>query len=250
MKGWQTHEQFSMDQWTDWLDYESGLNLGFLCGSPSGLICIDIDNEEGKGILHESGVEGWDRTWQYTTGRGLRSLFRFREVSTSCVVTRGSASYEVLGDGRQSVLPPSLHPNGRRYRWVDGFTPRTIRPLRGDGWASKLAPTLEITSDKEDWTRNVQSVTQEGNRNTTLVRLAGHLLNPCPMPAEEAYIWLSLYNQAHCKPPLSDRELRSIISCISKKEAGQQAEKDREVRELMKRYDMTYDQAETMWRGM
>lgn len=250
MSGWQTHTQFSLDQWQEWLDYDSSINIGFLCGSPSGLICLDIDNKEGEAIIDDCGIEGWRETWRYETGRGFRCLFRFREAATSTILSRGTGSIEVLGDGRQSVLPPSLHPNGRRYRWVGGLTPRSIRPVNGDNWARQLAPAGEITSDKEDWIPQIQSDTQQGNRNTTMVRLAGHLMNPCPMPADEAYIWLQLYNKEHCKPPLPDREVRSIVSSIGKKEASQQAEKDREVRSLMTRYDLTYQQAETMWRGL
>jgi len=249
MAGWQEHTQFSMEQWQEWIDYESSINIGFLCGSPSGLVCIDIDNKEGEGILDEAGIKEWQQTWRYTTGRGFRSLFRYGEKSISTVVSRGSAAFEVLGDGRQSVLPPSLHPNGRRYSWVSGSTPRDLNPASGE-WVRGLTPQCEITSDREDWERNIQTVTHQGNRNTALVRLAGHLLNPCPMPAEEAFIWLSLYNQKYCKPPLSDREIRSIVNSISKKEASQQAEKDREVRDLMQRYQLTYQEAETMWRGL
>jgi len=91
---------------------------------------------------------------------------------------------------------------------------------------------------------------RQGNRNNTLTKLAGHLLNPCPMPPEEAYIWLSLYNEKRCDPPLSDREIRSIITSISKKEAAAEAQRDREIREIMKKYSLNYDEAATVWRSM
>lgn len=253
MTAWQTHTQFSMDQWQEWVDYESSINIGFLCGSPSGLLCLDIDSKEGEGILDESGVKQWRETWRYNTGRGFRCLFRDREKSISTIISRGDSSYEVLGDGRQSVLPPSVHPNGRRYAWVVGHTPRDGEPAGSEGWIGGVVSGgdgTSITSDREDWVKNIQTVTNHGNRNTTMVRLAGHLMNPCPMPAEEAYIWLDLYNQRYCKPPLPDREVRSIVNSIRKSEAGQQAERDREIRDIMQRHGLTYDEAATVWRGM
>ena len=250
MGGWQDHEQYTLDQWQEWIDYDSDINIGFLTGAASGLLCLDIDEAEAEGILDECGIEGWRGTWRYETGRGFRLLFRYGQASSSTVISRGGTHFEVLGDGRQSVLPPSVHPNGRSYRWVEGLTPRDGRPVDADGWFARLVTQDVITSDREDWTKNIQLAAQKGNRNNTLTRLAGHLLNPCPMPAEEAYIWLSLYNQHNCHPPLSDREIRSIITSISKKEAAAEAQRDREVREIMKQYGLTYDEAVTVWRSM
>lgn len=250
MVRWQEHEQFSLAQWEEWLDYDSELNIGFLTGSPSNLVCLDIDDEGGRRILDECGVQGWQDTWQYTTGRGFRYLFQHGETSVSTVVSRGSAHFEVLGDGRQSVLPPSVHPNGRQYRWVSGLTPRDGGPVSASGWIRGLTPQSEITSDREDWAKNIRSAVAQGDRNNTLTRLAGHLLNPCPMPPEEAYIWLSLYNQHYCNPPLSDREIKAIITSISKKEAAAEAQRDREIRQIMKQYDLSYEEAATVWRSM
>jgi hypothetical protein len=250
MTGWQSHEQFSEEQWQEWIDYDSEINIGFLTGYPSQLLCLDIDNEAGRRLLDELGIEEWQETWQYRTGRGFRCLFHHGEKSISRVVSRGDSHIEVLGDGRQSVLPPSVHPNGRQYHWVSGRTPRDGRARDAGGWLGHLISEETITSDKEDWTKKIQLLAHEGERNTTMVRLAGHLMNPCPMPEEEAYLWLQMYNKYNCKPPLPDHEIRSIVNSISKKEASQQAQKDREVREIMKQYDLTYEEAETVWRSM
>ena len=75
-------------------------------------------------------------------------------------------------------------------------------------------------------------------------------MNPCPMTAEEAYAWLSMYNERHCRPPLPDRELRAIVSSIRKLESVQQRERDAEIRDLMENYDVNREQAEQMWREM
>lgn len=249
MERWQEHVQFGLDQWQEWCDYDSELNIGFLCGSPSNLVGIDVDSEEGQVILERSEIDGWRDTWKYTTGRGSRFLFRVSEATRSFNVTRGSSFIEVLGDGRQSVLPPSVHPSGRKYQWCAGHSPRDRDPADGAVWLGRLSPTVEITSETENWEETIQKTTPEGGRNESLTRMAGHLMNAVPTPPEEVYIWLSLYNQRYCKPPLPDRELRTIIKSIGKREMAAAAVKDREVKEIAKTYDVSYQDAEMMWRS-
>jgi len=249
MRGWQKHGLFNEELWQEWLDQDSSINIGFLTGLSSRIVAIDIDSDAGLGVLDDT-IDNWRETWRFKTGRGFRCLYQYAEAAVSTIVSRGDSSYEILGDGRQSVLPPSEHPNGKRYSWVDGHTPRDSECLSAETWIRTLTPTTNITSDREDWESTIQRDTERGGRNTTLTRLAGHLMNPCPMPAEEAYVWLSLYNQKHCKPPLGDREIRAILSSIKRREEAQQADRDREIRDFMKRYQLSYSEAEEMWRGM
>ena len=82
-----------------------------------------------------------------------------------------------------------------------------------------------------------------------MTRLAGHLMHPGPMPAEEAYIWLSMYNKAHNKPPLNDREVQSVISSIGRRETAQAVVKDREIKAIAKRHSVSYADAAEMWRS-
>ena len=249
MSEWQKHEQFSLEQWQEWIDYDSEINIGFLCGSPSSLVCIDVDSDEGQVILEESDITDWQQTWQYRTGRGLRVLYRNAERARSFTLSRDDSFIEILGDGKQSVLPPSLHPNGQRYRWLAGCSPRDRDPSSRVDWLRRISPTVDITSETEDWSANIQVDTVEGNRNQILTRLAGHLMNPCPLPAEEAYIWLSMYNRTHNKPPLADAEVRSVISSIGRRESAQAVVKDREIKAIAKRHSVSYADAAEMWRS-
>lgn len=249
MKEWQKHEQFSLDQWQEWIDYDSEINIGFLCGAPSSLVCIDVDSDEGQALLEDSEIDDWKNTWQYKTGRGLRVLYRSEKGGRSFTISRGDSFVEILGDGKQSVLPPSVHPNGNQYRWLAGCSPRDRAPLSTDGWMRRIQPTVEITSEGEDWEAEVQKDTPAGARNETMTRLAGHLMHPGPMPAEEVYIWLSMYNNMHNKPPLADREVRSVISSIGRRETAQAVVKDREVKAIAKRHSVSYADAAEMWRS-
>jgi hypothetical protein len=232
---WQKHEQYPVEYWKNWLDLEPDINIGFLTGRPSGLVGIDIDTEEGRVLLEQNeSFIGWDKTWQYRTGKGLRVLFSCapradgngaasaHDPIRSGVFTRGDSHLEILGCGRQTVLPPSLHPGGEVYRWVPGYTPRDIpTPVV---WADRDplgSPTdglAGLNSDAEDWEETLSERAPAGRRNDTLTRVVGHLMAPAPVPAGEALRWAMLWNKSMCKPPLPDGEVAAIVTSITRRE--------------------------------
>ncbi len=57
----------------------------------------------------------------------------------------------------------------------------------------------------------------EGERNSTLTSLAGSMRRP-GMTSEEIYAALIVANRQRCKPPLDEKEVRTIAESISKKE--------------------------------
>ncbi len=249
MEGWQDHEQFLWDLWRNWLDYNSDINIGFLTGQPSGIIGVDIDTQEGASILDYYKIP-WRNTWRYKTGRGFRLLFRRSGPCKSRVLSRDDHDLEILGDGRQSVLPPSQHAGGRRYRWVDGCTPRDCELSNYTSWLEDISDhsTAEpISSELEDWATLLRISVFKGNRNIFLARLAGHLLAPHAMSFEEAYEWVSLFNERKCSPRLSEAELRSIVHSISRSEATQVATGTREIRRIMVERGLSEADARTIW---
>jgi hypothetical protein len=226
MPQWQDHPQFSLEMWENWLDLEPDINIGFLTGRSSGLVGIDIDTEEG-GLLLEQCKEfsGWEKTWQYTTGKGSRLLFRCGKDGDrvpSGVFTRANSHLEILGCGRQTVLPPSLHPGGEFYRWRSGFTPRDIETPTAWAERSPLASATNLldglNSDAEDWEETLSERAPAGRRNDTLTRVVGHLMAPAPVPAGEALRWAMLWNKSMCKPPLPDGEVAAIVTSITRRE--------------------------------
>jgi hypothetical protein len=249
MDNWQSHKQFSLELWEQWITNSLRFNLGMLCGAPSGLTLIDIDNQEGE--EYYGGLDRAGRTeasWIFTTGKGRRILFRDREGCQSFKIPTGSGQYiEVLSNGRQSVIPPSVHVTGRRYAWVDGFTPLDldagILPAIFEG-AKSSDPGGAITSERTDWQAELERTESEGNRNEFLTRLIGHLISPEPLPIAEVRMWAKLWNNANCSPPLPDREIETIIKSVDKRE---QASK---VRDIMVEYNVGPKEAQLMLENM
>ena len=113
----------SCDRIASWWRREPRATIGIATG-PSGLLVVDCDGEEGQGAWADLAAEngGHERTRASVTGTsGLHVWFR--------------------GDGRGGfvVTPPSVHPNGNRYRWraqgdpipsIVLDLPRLLRPQR------------------------------------------------------------------------------------------------------------------------
>jgi len=124
-------------------------NIGFACGSDTGIFVVDIDVKgdiDGFRSLREFGQ--LPETIQQDTPSGGAHLF----FSTSNPpLNRNSfrPGIDIRGNGYYVVLPPSVHPNGKSYVWKSGYSPwefkaeiypDSLRP-RSQQWSFK-APAL------------------------------------------------------------------------------------------------------------
>lgn len=95
-----------------------------LTGKSSGVIGIDADGEEGRKHLEKISKGDLPDTAKFTTpGGGIRLLYKYPnhiELKTKVDRLEGEHS-EVcfMSDGKQTLLPPSIHPNGGRYEWIN-----------------------------------------------------------------------------------------------------------------------------------
>lgn len=253
--GWQNHAIPTVKEAQGWIDYDSSINLGFLCGSPSRVICIDIDSPEAWQIYQETFKP--EVTWEFATGNGVRFIYGMpldMESFTSLNLDiEGGFRIEILGDGKQTVAPPSEHPNGKVYEWKRESSPEVIDLVPAPSWLVDLRPMSSADEDI-DWSMDAAEDILEGGRNVGIARLAGHLLAPQPLPPKEVLFWLRIYNSAKVHPPLSDRELQGIVKSISKREMRgtgfRSAEEKAEIKRLMIDHNLGWADAEIMWKGM
>ena len=255
MKGWQNHDRPSIDKCFEWFGNSLNLNIGCLCGEPSSLVFIDIDSQSGRQLfVTMSGGSGLE-TWRYTTGKGERYIYKIRVPIGSFKVRGDATFFEVLGNGSQTILPPSLHSSGKMYEWVKGFTPKDIDVLPIPQWLLDLSSKQEvITSETEEinWEEFLSSPLQEGERNEQITKLVGHLMSPAPLPIGEVHRWISLYNKTMVNPPLPDNEIKTIIASISKREGASRelSEEEREIRRIMKEEHCNRSRAELLYNCM
>lgn len=117
MRGWsrfcaELPNETEVGQWTRWPD----ANVGVACGR--GLLAFDIDRDDLvdpiRAVLPISRVAKRGRKGETLFYRGDTSVIRSRGFKID-----GLGVMDLISDGKQTVLPPSIHPNtGEPYEWT------------------------------------------------------------------------------------------------------------------------------------
>jgi hypothetical protein len=99
---------------------QPGAGVGVRMGK--GIVALDYDNEEaalrvseaiGGSPVNKAGETAWTEFYRTNT----------LVPSEDFVDENGELMLQVLSDGRQTVIPPTIHPdNGRPYRWTNGHS--------------------------------------------------------------------------------------------------------------------------------
>lgn len=198
------------DEIRSWWDRHPGLNVGVALGPVSGLVGIDVDDEDGDELLAEMSGGDLPETWEYTTGKGRRLLYRLPEGVTvvNQAFRRPGTEIEILrfmSQGGQVVLPPSVHPNKSVYRWRASHAPDEM-------------PAADVPQWMRGGKREESSATRpadgelitEGGRNNYLISLAGAMRK---RGADETAIRAALdaTNENRFDPPLAAREVEAVV---------------------------------------
>jgi Bifunctional DNA primase/polymerase, N-terminal/Primase C terminal 1 (PriCT-1) len=122
---------------------------------------------------------------------------------------------DLRGDGGYVVAPPSRHPNGQRYAWVSNCSPAetTLAPL--PRWLLKPAKTYQRDHTLDHWRGLVRDGVCEGQRNSTIASLSGHLLWHRVDPEVVLQLLLA-WNRCCCRPPLNDAEVSQVVQSIAR----------------------------------
>lgn len=230
MEGWQHRGVPSPEEIERWLKAPGAerANIGCLTGRVSGIVAVDVDGPAGEALLAQvAGAEGLPETWTYRTGRengGRRIVFRYPEGTRvpSRLIEAGGGTVEILSDGRQMVLPPSVHPSGRIYAWLPGRDPWGFGPPAPvPAWLLRLADGGSEAHRRtpEEWARIIREGAEPGARHPTLTQLAGHLLGKRVDPAVVLELLLA-WNDARCRPPKPREEVERIVRDLWAKDRG------------------------------
>jgi len=145
-KGW---SKSNVDRLSCLKDLESGKATGIGLKLGEGLLAIDIDGESAAKLLQELAGENsladFSKTTAWTSGRTGRKqcLFsvpesdwhrvRYRKITTGTLGEDGKVEcLEFRWIGQQSVLPPSIHPSGKPYIWIND--PLQNPPVQAPEW--------------------------------------------------------------------------------------------------------------------
>jgi len=226
---WKTFEEKgpSKKQVKDW--FKKGKhNIAIICGPPSAdLVVLDFDNMAIYPQFFDKKLE--DETIVVKTGSDKRHVYVRTDKSVKSFKIP-KLGLEIRSSGNIVIAPPSLHPSGQQYEFVnpDIKTIITITDLEEIVWkraeemgvkkpADFFFEHSETTQGQPYTGRNPPCIiklcqgVEEGVRNEAAMRLASYWLH-FKQNATPSQVLKRLKQWNHLnKPPLADNELKSIV---------------------------------------
>ena len=121
-----------------WEAYPIG-NVGCALGQVSGVVRIDIDGPTGEAKLQQWSNGNLPVTWEFHSSAESRGLLYAWPRDLPCKTTshrlRGEhEELRLMGNGSQTVLPPSRHLSGSIYTWIPRHSPQDIPLAPAPTW--------------------------------------------------------------------------------------------------------------------
>lgn len=205
-----------------WLKWPAA-NVGVVCGEGSGIVVLDVDPRNGAGeslAALEAEHGKLPATLEAATGGGGRHLvFQYQPGVRSIVLAPG---IELLSDGKQFVVAPSMHKSGTRYRWrnrapiaplpawllalkiANGTDPTTKHDAGTSGTHSESAPSAQGFAQSETKNRTKAGILDRIDAATRArqgkERRGGELVFCCPAHDDQrpSASWNRTRAQWHC----------------------------------------------------
>lgn len=156
--------------WTKW----PNASIGMATGAKSGVSVVDLDGLEGIASGQKLKLSSVITS---LTGNGKQLFYADSEGKLSNSVRKLSAGMDTRGTGGYIILPPSIHPSGKTYRWESGSLKReALSPLPEFFASAAVAGNIETISRKPDgWIAEALKGMKNGNIDNTLTSVLGRM---------------------------------------------------------------------------
>jgi len=199
-----------------WWRHQPNFNVGVATGTISKIMVLDVDNIDAEAELKklEDANGALPATVEVITARGRHLYFKCpaRDIRNSA--GKIAPGIDVRGAGGYVLVPPSLHPSGKRYAWsVDSASAFAAAPE----WLidTITAPIMTAPAAAAPaWQVLIRDGAPKGCRNDSMTRVVGHLLQRHVDPLIAVEIALAI-NDARWRPPLPRAEVIAIVDSIA-----------------------------------
>lgn len=130
------------EQSKQFINQQGNFNVGLVLGKPSGIIALDFDNNiEG---LHQKILKVCGQSDVVKKGqKGGTIFFKYNGEKSFKWKKNGEMVLELLSDGTQTVIPPSIHPKTKKpYYYTKGVTLKDVDlntlPYLPDNFAERI----------------------------------------------------------------------------------------------------------------
>lgn len=195
-------------------------NIALVTGKVSGnLVMIGPDSQEAfRGLMnilpHTPTVESIQGGHFYLSSK--------KEIRNHKNINILGHIADVRGEGGYAVAPPSIHPTGKQYRWMNGrgLDDLPIAELPEDVCQAILSYQQESGSSEKGqgprtFLKDLYQGVSEGGRNDSLARLVGSWANDGL--SYEDCLKTALAVNTFNNPPLDDKEVESVVKSIIEK---------------------------------
>lgn len=129
---------------------------------------------------------------------------------------------DLRADGGYVIAPPTLHPSGQRYEWLEtGKKPKTLPQFILDDLHPMTTDLNGKPGPKEPWLADALQGVDHGARDDTATRLAGYYFAKL-LPKDVVLEQLRLWNDRN-KPPLDDEDLVKVVNSVERTRARRPA---------------------------
>lgn len=228
LNNWQNTATTDPIQIAQWWASHPAANVGAAMGGPSRLVAIDVDGdvgvqswttlEAGRGVPTLISLSG--------SGKGCHRIFRAQPHQDLGKI-RNSVKFrlglDVRATGGQVVVPPSVHPSGQAYEWLDPNAPVADLPdWLYEAIAADPAPERKATTDHTPRSdppvamrkaralialSRLPPAVQGESGHTTLLKTTRVVYRGYDLPRADAKDLLVTFYNPRCSPPWEGTEL-------------------------------------------
>lgn len=218
-----TEEQLQ-SWWKKWPDAQ----LAVITGKISGFVAVDFDSPEAVEAF-ESTICQLPATIRQETGKPNHFHYLFQyppDTDRLPNFARRMDDVDFRGDGGYILVPPSVHPNGKQYQWMNidptemGLDdllemPEDILKFCKE---DKKTPTIPdgIPKNKPDWVQDALLGVKEGRRDQTCTKLTGYYIRMFKGDRQQTRDILYSWNLRN-EPPLPRKDIDKTVESIGKK---------------------------------
>lgn len=141
-------------------------NIGMPTGRPSGIVVLDVDPRNGgdEALLD---LPPLPETVEVITGGGGRHVyFQWPGFEVRCANNALGPGLDLKGSGGYVLVPPSVHPSGRRYQWEISSHPDDTPIAPMPDWLLEMIRPTATSPEKSDGCHIQNSVRLPVGRRT------------------------------------------------------------------------------------
>ena len=202
------------DELDEWFNNGQPSNIGIVCGSISeNLVVLDFDNlgQQWEDLLdrveQRYGKRIYDLTPVVGTDKGFHVYLQTKAPASSHKLD----GIDIKGEGGYVVAPPSVHPSGVVYQFVN---PEVIEILEIDSLEDVgiETPSCVVVQPKEpNWVTEALLGVSEGERDITCTRLAGYFKNH--LREDITFAVLKHWGEC-CIPPFPEKDVEKCVRSV------------------------------------